>query len=158
MSKSARAAEKESRQTRRKTSRSTKIKLEFEDERERGNSKPPAPEQASDGGVVEMVSRELLAVPVLENREELKKTMIHQWEATKTRIRRVRYRKNILLEYKEAWNKGELDTPHGVMISVNRGKFEYILVFEADLKRTTFQNAAEFAEEASYAAFLRDIS
>lgn len=101
MSQSARAAEKESRQTR----RSTKIKLEFEDERERENSKPPAPEQASDGGVVEMVLRELLAVPVLENREELKKTMIHQWEATKTRIRRVRYRKNILLEYKEAWNK-----------------------------------------------------
>ena len=105
MSQSARAAEKESRQTRRKASRSTKIKLEFEDERERENSKPPAPEQASDGGVVEMVLRELLAVPVLENREELKKTMIHQWEATKTRIRRVRYRKNILLEYKEAWNK-----------------------------------------------------
>ena len=41
---------------------------------------------------------------------------------------------------------------------MNRGKLEYILVFEADLKRTTFQNAAEFAEEASYAAFLRDIS
>lgn len=100
-----------------------KIKLEFEDERERGNSKPPAPEQASDGGVVEMVSRERVTVPVLENREELKKTMIHQWEATKTRIRRVRYRKNILLEYKEAWNKGELYTPHGIMIPVNRDNF-----------------------------------